>query len=30
MPRQADGDVLEVVLASAVDDQFFLGHNQPV
>ena len=26
VPRQADGDVLEVVLAGAVDDQFFGSH----
>jgi hypothetical protein len=30
MPRQADGDVLEVVLASAVNDQLFLGHNRAI
>jgi hypothetical protein len=30
VPRQADGDVLEVVLAGAVNDQFVLRHNRPV
>ena len=27
VPRQADGDVLEVVLAGAVNDELFLRHN---
>ncbi len=27
VPRQTDGDVLEVVLASAVDNEFFGGHT---
>ena len=29
VPRQADGDVLEVVLAGAVDDKFVGGHRRP-
>ncbi len=29
VPRQADRDVLEVVLPGAVDDELFLPHNQP-
>ena len=30
VPRQADGDVLEVVLAGAVDDKFFGGHMRAI
>ena len=29
VPREADRDVLEVVLPGAVDDELFLPHNQP-
>ena len=30
VPRKADSDVLEVVLAGTVNDEFVLGHNRPV
>src|SRR5439155_16347907 len=29
VPRQTDGDVLQVVLAGAVDYELFRGHNRP-